>query len=74
MVRAKFVCSENKQTADGNVIRFYATTGDDNPESENSKFFKYTPAGEVVLQTVNEEAAKQFEPGKAYYVDFTPAP
>lgn len=40
---------------------------------ENNKFYASTPSGNVMLSTVNLEAAKQFEVGKQYYVDFTEA-
>jgi hypothetical protein len=40
---------------------------------ENDRFFASTPTGTITLTTVNMEAAKQFENGKEYYVDFTPA-
>lgn len=41
---------------------------------ENLIFGDATPSGEVKMTIVNPEAAKQFEIGKAYYVDFNPAP
>lgn len=41
---------------------------------ENKEFFKYTPAGQINLSIVNAVAAKQFEVGREYYVDFIPAP
>ena len=40
---------------------------------ENDKFFKWTPGGAISLQIVNPEAAKEFQVGKSFYVDFTPA-
>jgi len=40
---------------------------------ENDQFFRYTPSGSISIGTVNAEAAKQFELGKEFYVDFTPA-
>lgn len=40
---------------------------------ENKAFYKWTPGGSIQLETVNTEAAKQFEPGVEFYVDFTPA-
>jgi hypothetical protein len=40
---------------------------------ENEAFYAATPCGQFELSTLNEEAGKQFELGKAYYVDFTPA-
>ena len=40
---------------------------------ENESFYKYTPAGNMELTTVDYNAVKQFEVGKSYYLDFTPA-
>lgn len=47
--------------------------GNGNPDHENTKFWQATPTGEIRLGTVNADAAAQFELGKEYYVDFTPA-
>lgn len=44
---------------------------DSNPESENGKFFAATPSGRIELGVMNLDAAKLFEIGKEYYVDFT---
>lgn len=41
---------------------------------ENESFFKWTPGGKLELSTVNPEAAKQFVPGKQYYIDITEVP
>jgi hypothetical protein len=46
---------------------------DNDPESENGKFYAYTPAGKIELGTVNADAAKDFELGKEMYVTFEPA-
>jgi hypothetical protein len=40
---------------------------------ENKEFYAASPSGVIELGTVNESARKQFELGKEYYVDFTPA-
>lgn len=40
---------------------------------ENKAFWKYTPSGKIEFSTINTEATKQFEVGKEFYVDFTPA-
>lgn len=40
---------------------------------ENESFYRWTPGGEIGLQLVREDTAQQFEVGKEYYVDFTPA-
>jgi hypothetical protein len=44
-----------------------------NGSEENKKFYKLTPGGKVEMHVVALETPKQFEPGKEYYVDFTPA-
>jgi hypothetical protein len=42
-------------------------------EGTNSQWSKYTPSGDLNLTITNPEAYKQFELGKAYFVDFSPA-
>lgn len=41
---------------------------------ENKIFGDATPSGSFNATIVNPEAAKQFEIGKSYYLDFHPAP
>lgn len=68
MVRAKFYCSWRSE--DGKVIHLGpVVTG----SRENEHFYDLTPGGSIELFTINPEAAKQFELGKEYYVDFSPA-
>lgn len=75
MVRAKFLCIEKgeaglqpcQKTAKITLTPVTGTT------EENKSFWKYTPSGKIELQVVNPEAADQFEVGKEYYIDFTPA-
>jgi hypothetical protein len=77
MVRAKFVVNSVTRTKHwdqnkGELQTIKLTpvvTGSD----ENKRFYEATPSGSIELGTVNEEAAKHFELGKAYYIDFTPA-
>jgi len=76
-VRAKFRCetvetSPNIQPPDDalKVVKLRAVYSG---SEENEKFFHLTPSGEISLATVNAAAAAQFEAGKEYYVDFTPA-
>lgn len=47
--------------------------GNGDPNHENTKFWESSPCGEVKLGTINPEAWAQFELGKEYYIDFTPA-
>lgn len=71
MVRAKFKCDEVAKTAWGGcTLRFYPVTGGG---QENEQFFKATPSGKLELSVVKAEVADKFEPGKEYYLDFTPA-
>jgi hypothetical protein len=47
--------------------------GNGDPNHENTKFWQASPSGKLELGCINHEAAKQFELGKEYYIDFTPA-
>lgn len=44
---------------------------DPDPASENGRFFRWTPGGQIDLQVVNLDAADQFTVGDEFYVDFT---
>lgn len=74
-VRAKFYVTAVERTKGYNgkelsTIKLNpVTSGSD----ENKKFYDASPCGNIHLGTVNPEAANQFELGKEYYVDFTPA-
>lgn len=77
MVRAKFTVREIVRTKHWDKSKGEIQTIVLNPvcdgSAENRTFFEATPVGEIKLGTVNETAARQFELGQAYYVDFTPA-
>lgn len=74
-VRAKFKCvsveDSNPTVSEGckNIRLDAVIEGSD----ENKEFFRWTPSGQISIGCVNEAANKQFEIGKEYYVDFTPA-
>lgn len=70
MVRAKFVCESKIIRADGETVKLSAVTHD---SVENERYFKWTPFGQIEIGILNEDAAAQFEPGKEYFIDFTPA-
>ncbi len=79
-VRAKFVVTEvqdagwNNEQGEVKNITLFPVGGAAGGESEENKaFYAATPGGFITLSVVNERAAAQFEPGRAYYVDFTPA-
>lgn len=81
MVRAKFRLNsyttelhrgsngENEEKRTLNMTPVYS----DEEGSENKVFWQYTPTGSIQLGTVNKAAWEQFQIGKEYYVDFTPA-
>jgi hypothetical protein len=75
MVRAKFKVSsiENSTAVPNDGLRNINLLPVYDGSPENKEFFRWTPGGQIQLGTVNPEAAKQFEVGKEFYVDFTPA-
>jgi len=72
-VRAKFRVNNISAYPDGSAKIELAPVYDSNPESENAKFFKATPWGQITLGTVNGTAAQEFELGAEFYVDFNKA-
>lgn len=70
-VRAKFVVQSNKVNGDMAEIILHPVYGNGDPDHENTKFYKYTPAGNISLGCVNPDASKQFVVGQSFYVDFT---
>jgi hypothetical protein len=70
MTRCKFKCESKTIFASGaSVILNPVVSGSE----ENKTFYQYTPGGQLKLEIVNNEVAKQFEPGKEYYIDISPA-
>ena len=69
MTRCKFK-AESVTTFEGgaSVELFPVHSG----SPENEKFYQYTPGGKLSLQVLNPETARQFVPGKEYYIDITP--
>lgn len=74
-IRAKFLCNAVTTNAWGtapNTKSYTAiftpvTANDVNPE--NKKFWEATPNGKLEMTTIKQSF---FEPGKEYYLDFTP--
>lgn len=86
-VRAKVYCQTKKLSphtkSDGSIVeaahvsfvavgKDYPDTGLKQPE-ENKMFGEFTPSFSLQQYIVNPAAHAMFEPGKCYYVDFTPA-
>lgn len=73
-VRAKFLLSEVTNTAYNPAAkRLKFTAQYDVSIPEDQRFQKATPWGEFEMQVDNPAAVAQFELGKQYYIDFTPA-
>lgn len=82
-VRAKFKVTQKTQhepwsfEADKVTPKFIPTQVTLAPvmakSGEDSIFGAATPSGEIRMMIQNDQAAAQFEPGKAYYIDLTPA-
>ena len=68
--RAKFTVQSKTEMKDGFRVTLTAVTA---TNEENALFFKYTPTGTLEMGLLDHETAEIFEPGKDYYLDFTPA-
>lgn len=55
------------------TLRFSPVYANNDPDHENSKFWKASPQGSIELGTINPEAWSQFKLGGTYYIDFIPA-
>ena len=70
MVRTKFrVCDISVHDCGTEV--FLSPVYSDDPQSENKVFWDATPSGNFRMMIKNEAAAKYFENGAEYYIDFT---
>jgi hypothetical protein len=68
-VRAKFRCAHVKHFAgDLRIVTMSAITDSDTPKDQ--QFTKHTPGGTLEMSVDNPDVT--FEPGKDYYLDFTP--
>ncbi|MEU9888660.1 hypothetical protein [Sphaerisporangium sp. NPDC051011] len=73
MTRAKFHCTSvetySTDLTGPRVYRFQPQYDASIPEDQ--RYARYTPSGELRITVDNP--AVSFEPGRAYYLDFTPA-
>jgi hypothetical protein len=74
-VRAKFYCNAETHKKWGaqadKVVRSYEFQAMyDSETPEDQRYAKATPVGSLTIQVDNP--AVTFEPGKSYYLDFTP--
>ena len=76
MAKIKFKVDSITHEADGLLGQVASTkmsvvTGEEK-ESENSKFFKYTPKGKLSLGAIEPEMIADLVPGLQYYIEITP--
>jgi hypothetical protein len=55
------------------TIKMNPVYGNSDPNHENTKFWDASPGGSFELNCVNAEAVRQFDIGKEYYFDISPA-
>ena len=70
-VRAKL----RVESIDGNkIVMGTVYEADATADTENARFTRATPWGRLEMGIDNPVALSQFQVGKCYYADFTPAP
>lgn len=71
-VRAKFKCRRKSHNGDPSIVdvEFEAVYGDG---TDNAEWSKWTPSGVLTMQITNAPAHEQFEVGKDYFLDLSPA-
>jgi len=72
-VRAKFVVQKIERYSYSPGSARIGLTPVTSGSEENKAFWEATPSGEITMMVKNPNAVFEFELGKAYYVDFTPA-
>lgn len=68
MTRCKFKVESVTTMEHGASVELYPVHSG---SPENEKFYQYTPGGKLSLQVLSPETAKQFIPGKEYYIDIS---
>jgi len=74
MVRGKFILTEiasRNYSPNGRALKFSAQY--DNTIEEDRRYAESTPTAQVEMFVDNPAALAQFDLGKAYYFDITPA-
>lgn len=71
-VRAKFKVQDIKDEGDNLKTVTLWPVYDPDPNSENGRFYRWTPGGQITLCTINPAASDQFKLGAEVYVDFHP--
>jgi hypothetical protein len=71
-IRAKMLCLSVTRHGQSEEVKFIPVYSSD-PESENAKWAKATPGGELRLWIDNPSAQGAFAENKNYFVDISPA-
>lgn len=66
-VKAKFTCTEVRQTLHGNSVSMKPVVSG---SKDNEQFYKHTPGGAIELSIVNPALDGFFRPGTEYEVTF----
>jgi len=67
----KFKCQSVTELENDTKNSVLVPVYDSNPESENGKFWKFTPSGKLELNCTNKNVS--FVPGKEYMIEITEA-
>jgi hypothetical protein len=70
-VRAKFQVTEIRRTVGPQTQVILKPVYSQDPAHENKVFWEATPNGQLEMWIKNEAAARTFEVGCEYYLDFT---
>lgn len=73
MVRAKFYVFSVTEFVGNTVKVELMPVISQDPNSENKKFWDYTPSGKLEM-TIKGAAGEMFNVGQEFYIDFSPAP
>lgn len=74
--RCKFVCEKSApqwEGASSRNVTLRAQYESPTPVPEDEAFSRYTPCGHLDMTIDNPALDTFFEPGKAYYIDISPA-
>lgn len=70
-VRAKFFVKKVEVYLESSRLIVMSPVYSQDPNHENKSFWDATPSGELQMTINNSKAARFFEPGQEYYIDFT---
>lgn len=75
-MRAKFIVSSVERFPSSERVKFNAVAASSYPSDgsdEDNTYAKFSPQAECQISICNPSLLGKLEPGKKFYVDFTPA-